>query len=268
MSQLRLVLALHNHQPVGNFDGVFEQSAVDSYRPFLEVLEDYPDIPISLHTSGSLLEWMLEHDTEYIDRLNTGEMVARDEILAAHPAIGERIFEELATFLEVYPPEDPPVAVLGDYRLVRRIGAGGMGVVYEAWQVSVERSVALKVLPAGIAADTRALLRFLREGRVAGKLRHASIVAVHGMGVESDTPYYAMELVEGLTLAQLFQEAARDVQRRPRARFVLELARRLRFSFVRNMDEVLPLALVQAPGAERRRPRRSPARPLPGIVRS
>ncbi len=69
MSHLRLVLALHNHQPVGNFDGVFEAAAADSYRPFLEVLEDYPDLPISLHTSGSLLEWIVQHDPEYVDRL-------------------------------------------------------------------------------------------------------------------------------------------------------------------------------------------------------
>ncbi|MGD9856487.1 MAG: alpha-amylase/4-alpha-glucanotransferase domain-containing protein [Planctomycetaceae bacterium] len=69
MTQLRLVLALHNHQPVGNFDGVFEAAAADSYRPFLEVLADYPQLPISLHTSGSLLEWIVEHDPEYVDRL-------------------------------------------------------------------------------------------------------------------------------------------------------------------------------------------------------
>ncbi|MBX3436708.1 MAG: DUF1926 domain-containing protein [Planctomycetaceae bacterium] len=69
MSQLRLVLALHNHQPVGNFDGVFEAAAAESYRPFLEVLADYPDLPVSLHTSGSLLEWLVEHDPAYIDRL-------------------------------------------------------------------------------------------------------------------------------------------------------------------------------------------------------
>lgn len=67
-----------------------------------------------------------------------------------------------------------------------------MGVVYEAWQSSVERAVALKILPAGFAVETKALLRFLREGRAAGKLRHPSIVGVHAMGIESDTPYYAM----------------------------------------------------------------------------
>lgn len=69
--QIRLVLALHNHQPVGNFDGVFEDAFRDSYGPFLDVLEDYPEIPISLHTSGSLLEWLEVRRPEYIDRVRS-----------------------------------------------------------------------------------------------------------------------------------------------------------------------------------------------------
>lgn len=67
--RLRLVLALHNHQPIGNFGGVFEAAFQDSYAPFLAVLEQYPDIPIALHTSGSLLEWLVESHPEYIDRV-------------------------------------------------------------------------------------------------------------------------------------------------------------------------------------------------------
>jgi hypothetical protein len=66
---LRLILALHNHQPIGNFDGVFEQSYQESYRPFLDVINDYPEISFALHTSGSLLEWLESHRPEYIDRL-------------------------------------------------------------------------------------------------------------------------------------------------------------------------------------------------------
>ncbi len=66
---LRLILALHNHQPVGNFDGVFEQSYQESYLPFLNVVSDYPEVPFSLHTSGSLLEWLEQRHPEYIDRL-------------------------------------------------------------------------------------------------------------------------------------------------------------------------------------------------------
>ena len=67
-STLRLVLVFHNHQPVGNFDGVFEQAYLDSYRPFLDVFEPYADLSIALHTSGPLMEWLLERHPEYIER--------------------------------------------------------------------------------------------------------------------------------------------------------------------------------------------------------
>jgi hypothetical protein len=66
---LRFVLALHNHQPVGNFDYVVEQAYQDSYRPFLDVAADYPDIAFALHTSGCLMEWLASHKPEYIERL-------------------------------------------------------------------------------------------------------------------------------------------------------------------------------------------------------
>ena len=81
-----------------------------------------------------------------------------------------------------------------------------MGVVYDAWQNSMDRRVALKVLPAGIAADDKSFSRFMREARAAGKLNHNNVVAVHGMGQEQNTPYYAMEFVEGETLAQVLSK--------------------------------------------------------------
>jgi len=77
-SRVRLVLAIHNHQPIGNFDGVFEDAYRDSYAPFLDVLEDYPGIPIALHTSGSLLEWLVDAHSEYIDRVRA--LVERGQI--------------------------------------------------------------------------------------------------------------------------------------------------------------------------------------------
>ncbi|MEQ9408426.1 MAG: DUF1926 domain-containing protein [Fuerstiella sp.] len=75
---VRLILALHNHQPVGNFDGVFEQSYQESYLPFLNVAEEFPEIPFALHTSGSLLEWLESRHPEYIDRVR--ELVARQQV--------------------------------------------------------------------------------------------------------------------------------------------------------------------------------------------
>jgi len=76
--RVRLVLALHNHQPIGNFDGVLEQAYADSYLPFLELLEEFGDLPVVLHNSGSLLEWLIARKPEYIDRLR--KLVARGQV--------------------------------------------------------------------------------------------------------------------------------------------------------------------------------------------
>src|SRR6185503_11544260 len=113
--------------------------------------------------------------------------------------------ERLQAFIEIDPGarQAVPLGCLGDYRILRKVGRGGMGVVYEAQQTSLDRRVALKVLPAGIAADTKAVSRFVREARVAAKLNHPHVVSVFGMGIESETPYFAMEFVEGETLAQV-----------------------------------------------------------------
>ncbi len=78
---LRLILAIHNHQPIGNFDGVFEQAYQDSYRPFLDVFEQYERLRIALHTSGSLMEWLESHHPEYVDRLAGLVASGRIEIL-------------------------------------------------------------------------------------------------------------------------------------------------------------------------------------------
>ncbi len=75
---LRFVFGLHNHQPVGNFDGVFEQAYRDGYLPFLELMEQYGEIAFTLHTSGPLLEWLADHRPEYVDRLRA--LVARGQV--------------------------------------------------------------------------------------------------------------------------------------------------------------------------------------------
>ncbi len=93
MSHVRLILALHDHQPVGNFDGVFEQAYRTSYLPFLDVLEGYPEIPFVLHTSGPLLEWLVDHRPDYIARLKTLVAAGRVEIL------GGGFFEPILTMI-------------------------------------------------------------------------------------------------------------------------------------------------------------------------
>ena len=79
--RLRLILCLHNHQPVGNFDGVFADAFRDSYEPFLDAFEPFGDLKIALHTSGSLLEWLEQHRPAYLDRVRALVDAGRVEIL-------------------------------------------------------------------------------------------------------------------------------------------------------------------------------------------
>jgi len=69
VAQLRLALVIHNHQPIGNFDDVCHQAFHNAYKPFLDVLSDFPNIALTLHNSGSLLEWLVEHRPEYLDQV-------------------------------------------------------------------------------------------------------------------------------------------------------------------------------------------------------
>ena len=79
--KIRLCLVLHNHQPVGNFDGVFEAAYQDSYLPFLDVFESYKDLSISLHTSGPLAKWLVEKHPEYVARVSNLVSEGRIEIV-------------------------------------------------------------------------------------------------------------------------------------------------------------------------------------------
>jgi len=92
---------------------------------------------------------------------------------------------------------------LGRYELVRELGAGGMGTVYEARHLDLDKRVALKVLRTDVAASAEARARFLREGRIAARLRHPNVVDVTDVGLQDGTPYLVMEYLEGESLASL-----------------------------------------------------------------
>jgi tetratricopeptide (TPR) repeat protein len=143
----------------------------------------------------------------YIDRLNDGERIDPALIRAEHPELGDKLLQDLEAFIDLSRAHEEMLTArtLGDYTLRRRVGRGGMGIVYDAWQTSMDRRVALKVLPPGVAADERSLQRFIREAKTAGQLNHQNIVGVYGLGVEANTPYYAMEFVDGETLAQILR---------------------------------------------------------------
>ncbi|MGI9430466.1 MAG: protein kinase domain-containing protein, partial [Bythopirellula sp.] len=96
--------------------------------------------------------------------------------------------------------------VLGDFRIIQEIGRGGMGVVYEAEQISLGRKVALKVLPYAAMLDSRRLQRFKNEAHAAATLHHHNIVNVFAIGSERSVHFYAMQFIEGQTLAQIIQD--------------------------------------------------------------
>src|SRR4051812_18615580 len=78
---IRFIFLLHDHQPIGNFDNVFEQAYNDSYRPFLDLFERYHGLKVGLHTSGPLMEWLDARHPEYLDRLAEMVAVGRMEII-------------------------------------------------------------------------------------------------------------------------------------------------------------------------------------------
>ncbi len=99
---------------------------------------------------------------------------------------------------------------LGDFEIIRELGRGGMGVVYEARQVSLNRNVALKVISGSLGLSSKAVLRFQREAEAAGKLHHTNIVPIYATGEDDGTHYYAMELIDGPSLRQVIGSIRRE----------------------------------------------------------
>ncbi len=95
---------------------------------------------------------------------------------------------------------------LGDFRIVGEIGRGGMGIVYEAFQLSLGRMVALKVLPFASALNPRHLQRFKNEAQAAAQLHHSNIVPVYAVGHERGVHFYAMQLIEGQSVSALIRD--------------------------------------------------------------
>jgi serine/threonine protein kinase len=110
--------------------------------------------------------------------------------------------------------EPEPLRRLGDFEILREIGRGGMGVVYEARQVSLNRKVALKVLGPGLGLTPRAVTRFRREAEAAARLHHTNIVPVHAIGEDRGTYFYVMELIVGPSLDRVI-DGMRAVHERP-----------------------------------------------------
>ncbi|TAH37174.1 MAG: serine/threonine protein kinase [Planctomycetota bacterium] len=147
---------------------------------------------------------------EFLERRDAvGEAAALAEACARHPELADAIrrrTESLRAMGMLGAPALDVPARLGDFRLLRRLGGGGMGVVYEAEQESLRRRVALKILRAEQVFSPGSAERFRREAEAAARLQHPGIVAVYGYGEAGGISYIAMELIEGRTLAELLAE--------------------------------------------------------------
>ncbi|MCS7305216.1 MAG: DUF1926 domain-containing protein [Thermoguttaceae bacterium] len=159
---IRLALVLHNHQPVGNFDHVFEQAYQDSYRPFLEVFARYPGIRISLHISGPLAEWLQEHHPDYLDRV--GELVSQGRI----EILGGAFYEPILTMI---PTEDRIGQIRAYSRwLSHRLGATvrGMWVAERVWEQSLTRDLVDAGIEYTVLDDFHFKIAGLREEELTG----------------------------------------------------------------------------------------------------
>lgn len=172
-------------------------------------LDRTPSSPAPL--SPSLEARLGEVLEQYADQLDQGAAPGDEELLAQHPDLAEaleahlpslRLLQRMGTEIRANVDgetglSDLPPKELGDYRLIRQVGRGGMGIVYEARQISLDRRVALKVLPLASTLDPKQIERFRNEARAAAQLSHPHIVPVFAVGNEGGIHYYAMQFIDG-----------------------------------------------------------------------
>jgi serine/threonine protein kinase/Flp pilus assembly protein TadD len=175
--------------------------------------------------SAALEELVGQVADEIMERRRRGERPDVEEYAARHPEIASVLRDMFPALLEIGQlgseggaasrAAQPGSAsgVLGDFRILREIGRGGMGIVYEAEQISLGRRVALKVLPWAATMDSRQLARFHNEARAAAGLHHTNIVPVHYVGSERGTHYYAMQFIDGRDLASVIAQLRQPSRR-------------------------------------------------------
>src|SRR5262245_59550951 len=177
-----------------------------------------------MSTSSDVREPVEMLAEEFVARTRRGEKPTAEEYCEKYPHLAGEIRDLFPALLMVEdlggsslaasgPDEDrTPAATwprIPDYRILREVGRGGMGVVYEAEQQSLGRRVALKVLPPHALGDDQRLQRFQREARALARLHHTNIVPVHGVGEHNGLHYYVMQFIQGLGLDAVLAELRR-----------------------------------------------------------
>ncbi|HTO72763.1 MAG TPA: protein kinase, partial [Gemmatimonadales bacterium] len=159
-----------------------------------EKQRDYP-------TALQWYERILSHDVNYRDAMGRANLIKR-ALSSAKRALSEAP-KEASTVVESNGGEKPR-----RYRLIKKIGQGGMGIVYQAEDSVLNRVVAYKVLPPSVKEQPKVLASFLREARIAASLSHPNIVAVYDAGHEAGDLYIVMEYVDGISLKERLQQVA------------------------------------------------------------
>lgn len=172
-----------------------------------------------LHSDLDILDQLTE---EFAERYRRGERPSVEEYARNYPKLADQIREMMPALVmleqvnrDIEVEFDPAAKKnipgltldqIGDFRIIREIGRGGMGVVYEAEQVSLGRRVALKVLPKPLLSENKFCQRFEREARAAAKLHHTNIVPIFGVGEQEGLHYFVMQFIEGQGLDQVLDE--------------------------------------------------------------
>ena len=174
----------------------------------------------------------------YLAELKAGMAPSRDELIQRHPHLAERLEACLAGLefihrTELAGPDSPQR--LGDFRLLREVGRGGMGAVYEAEQISLGRRVAVKVLRFGAVSDPEAVDRFRREAETVARLHHTNIVPIFFVGSEGGVNYYAMQFIEGRSLAEVLAQRTEPLDVQTVAEWGLQAAEALTHAHQRDV---------------------------------